>query len=257
MGERGELDLTFIGSGNAFGDSRCYSGFVLNGRTLFDCPPTAVYALKRAHLPMEQIDTVVLSHFHGDHFFGLPFMLLEYTFPGAAGGRTPQRTRDLTIVGPPGVAGTIEQLCALAFPNILHLNQGYRRRYVEIAPGAEAEVNGLRLSAAQMNHAKQSLDTALGYRIESGGRVLSYTGDTGWCDELLQIGAGAEVYVCDANYPGGRGLPEHLSLDEVRDLRGLLDERTTMILTHMGHDIAPADLPRTITATDLARYRFG
>lgn len=256
MGERGELDLTFIGSGNAFGDARCYSGFLLNGRTLFDCPPTAVYGLKRAHAAMERIDTVVLSHFHGDHFFGLPFLLLEYTFPGAAGGRTPQRTRDLTIAGPPGVADTVERLCQLAFPNILDLNQAYRRRYVEIEPGTEVEVNGLRLSSAQMNHAATSLDSALGYRIETSGRVLSYTGDSGWCDALLAIGKGAEVYVCDANYPSGRGLPEHLSLDEVRDLRSLLEERTTMILTHMGHDVVPEDMRRTFTATDLARYRF-
>src|SRR4051794_37733961 len=161
MGERGSLDLTFLGAGNAFGDGRCYSGFVVNGRAMFDCPPTAVYSLKRARMPMEQIDVIVLSHFHADHFFGLPFMLLEYTFPGAAGGRTPNRTRDLTIVGPPGIAETVERLNELAFPRLLNMNKSYKRHYVEVEPGQEVEAAGLRLCAAKMNHARGSLDLCL------------------------------------------------------------------------------------------------
>lgn len=256
MAGSGCLDFTFIGSGNAFADARCWSGFLLNGRVLFDAPPSALYGLKRAHVPMEQIDTILLSHFHGDHFFGLPFLLLEYRFPGAAGGRTPPRTRDLTIVGPPGVEEMVEHLAQLAFPNLLNAGESYRRRYVEIEPGTEAEANGLRIGAARMNHGSGSLPVALGYRVEVGGHTVAYTGDSAWCDALLEIGRGAEVYVADANYPSGRGLPEHLSLDEIRDLRAQLDERTAMILTHLGHRETPRDLPRTFVASDLARFIF-
>jgi ribonuclease BN (tRNA processing enzyme) len=256
MSECGGLDLTFIGSGNAFADARCWSGFVANGRVLFDAPPSAVYGLKRAGVAMDRLDVVLLSHFHGDHYFGLPFLFLEYAFPGAAGGRTPRRVQDLTIVGPPGVADIVEQLADLAFPNLLHARDNYRRRYVEMEPGGEAEVRGLRLSAARMNHAHGSLPVALGYRVEMDGRTLAYTGDSAWCDSLLEIGRGADVYVCDCNYASGRNLPEHLSLDEVRDLRAQLDERTEMVLTHLGHRETPRDMPRTHVADDLARFYF-
>ena len=78
MGTRAPLDLSFIGSGNAFADSRCWSGFLANGRALFDAPPSALYGLKRARAAVDRIDVVLLSHFHGDHYFGLPFLLLEY-----------------------------------------------------------------------------------------------------------------------------------------------------------------------------------
>jgi ribonuclease BN (tRNA processing enzyme) len=256
MGARRDLDLTFLGAGNAFGNDRCYSGFVANGRVLLDAPPTAVLSLKRARLPMEQIDTIILSHFHADHFFGIPFILLEYTFPGAAGGRTPNRTRDLTIVGPPGVGDTVERVNELAFPKLLNRNPSYKRHYVEMEPGREAEVQGLRLSAARMNHASDSLDLCLGYRLEIDGHMLAYTGDSAWCDSLIEIGRGAEVYVTDCNYPSGRNVPEHLSLDEVRDLRAMLDPRTRMVLTHLGHDEAPRDMPNTRVASDLARFVF-
>lgn len=256
MGAHEPLDLTFIGSGNAFGDARCYSGFLANQHVLFDAPPTVVYGLKKARMAMEAIDTIFLSHFHGDHFFGLPFLLLEYTFPGAAGVRTPNRRQDLTIVGPPGVADTVERLNELAFPNLLNRNATYRRHFVEMEPGQEREVNGLRIGAARMNHAGDSLPLALGYRVEMGGRILTYTGDTAWCDSLLELGRGAHVYVCDANYPSGRNLPEHLTLDEVRELRGMLDSNTRMVLTHVGHDQRPDDLPRTEVATDGARFVY-
>ena len=62
--------------------------------------------------------------------------------------------------------------------------------------------------------------------------------------------------LCDANYPAGRGPPEHLSLAEVGELRAGLDGRTTMLLTHLGHRASPRDLPRTFIASDLARFTF-
>src|SRR5690349_10150339 len=108
------LDLLFVGSGNALAPASCWSGFLLNGRYLFDAPPSALYGLKRGGASLDTLDVVLLSHFHGDHFFGLPFLLLEYAYPGAAGTRiTRRRTRDLTIVGPPGVEEKVETLCNL------------------------------------------------------------------------------------------------------------------------------------------------
>lgn len=265
MGERGALDLTFIGAGNAFTNGQCHSGFVANNRVLFDAPPTTVYALARARIDIEQLDVILLSHFHGDHYFGMPFLFLAYQFAGAAGNPARQRTRDLTIVGPPGVEETVEKLAQLAFPYLLTVegypnkhpvDAGYRRRYVEMAPGDQVETNGLRIGAARMNHAEGSLPVALGYRVEIDGHTLAYTGDSAWCDELFTIGRGADVYVADANYPTGRNQIEHMSMDDIRELRAGLDARTTMVLTHMGHGDPPRDLARTFAATDLGRFTF-
>ncbi|MFN8556911.1 MAG: MBL fold metallo-hydrolase [Dehalococcoidia bacterium] len=69
QGQRRALDLTFLGSGNAFAGAGCWSGFLANERVLFDAPPTTLYGLKRAGVDLNQIDVVLLSHFHGDHFF--------------------------------------------------------------------------------------------------------------------------------------------------------------------------------------------
>jgi ribonuclease BN (tRNA processing enzyme) len=254
MPERGPLDLLFIGSGNAFADARCWSGFLLNGRYLFDAPPSALYGLKRGGADLDALDVVLISHFHGDHFFGLPFLLLEYVYAGGAGTRATARSRDLVIVGPPGVEEKAEALLALAYPGVAGKELGFRRRYVELEPGRGVEVAGLRIEAEPMNHALDSLPLCLGYRVETGGRRLAYTGDTAWTDRLVDLGQGVEVFVSDCNYAEDFNQPEHLSLDEIGVLRRRLDERTTVILTHLGHDRRPIGLPRTYRAEDLMRF---
>lgn len=251
------LDLLFVGSSNAFAETGCWSGFLLNGRFLFDAPPSALYGLKHNGADLDALDVVLISHFHGDHFFGLPFLFLEYAYAAGGPGRTSPRTRDLTIVGPPGIEDKAESLLALGYPNMVGRRYGFKRRYVEMEPGCAKEVAGLRLEAERMNHATDSLPLCLGYRAEYGGRRLAYTGDTAWTDALLALGHGADVFVSDCTYPDGFDRPEHLSLDEIGILRGKLDEQTTIILTHLGHERRPLGLPLTYRAADFARFTVG
>src|SRR6266508_5389269 len=134
------LDLLFVGSSNAFADTGCWSGFLLNGRYLFDAPPSALYGLKHNGADLDALDAVLISHFHGDHFFGLPFLILEYAYATGGPGRTSPRTRDLTIVGPPGIEEKSESLLALGYPNMTQKELGFKRRYVEMEPGCAKEV---------------------------------------------------------------------------------------------------------------------
>lgn len=251
---RDGLNLLFVGSSNAFAETGCWSGFLLNDRYLFDAPPSALYGLKHAGASLDALDVILISHFHGDHFFGLPFLLLEYAYASGKLGGTSPRSRDLTIVGPPGIEEKVETLTALAYPNLAGRDLGFKRRYVEMEPGCAKEVAGLRIEAEQMNHATDSLPLCLGYRVETGGRRLAYTGDTAWTDALLELGHGVDLFVSDCTYPSGFDLPEHLSLDEVRVLRGKLNESTMIVLTHLGHGEQPIGLPRTYRASDLMRF---
>ncbi len=248
MAERGALDLAFMGSGNAFAPERCWSGFVLNQRYLFDAPPTALYSLKRLRIPLTGIDTVFLSHFHADHFFGLPFLLLEYAYLS-------RRSTDLTIVGPPGVEARLTQLTELGYPSLIGEDHGYRLRYVEVTDGAYGEVNGVRYEAIEVEHGGEELE-CFGYRVTAEGRTLAYTGDTTLCDQLVRLGKNADVLVSDCTYASGRNNPEHMSFDEIKELQERLGGSTELLLTHLGGDIDTKDAPRITVAADQARYRF-
>ncbi len=235
-----KLDLLFLGSGNAFGaGGRAFSSFLLNGRYLFDCGPTLLQQLQRAGVSSGDIEAVFVSHFHADHFFGLPFLLLDAKFSG--------RTRDLTIVGPPGIEARTRNLLQLGYPN-LAANTNYALRYVEVADGHETEFEGLSLKAAQVSHVDEL--ECFGFRAEIDGRSLVYTGDTTLCEGLLKLVAGADVIVTECSCAD---VPVHLSPDGVaavvRHAPG-----AKIIVTHLDGHEHPTNFDGLIVAEDLARY---
>jgi len=163
MARHSPLDVAFLGSGNALARSRCWSGFLLNRRYLFDTPPTALLSLNRLEADLAAIDTIFISHFHGDHFFGLPFLFLDYAH------RTRRRS-DLTLVGPPGLEERVERLMEIGYPRTFSHEAGYRRLYAEVSDGAEGELNGLSFRAVGVEHGEGAMPClGFGSRWETGG----------------------------------------------------------------------------------------
>ena len=241
------MELTFLGSGNAFGQGgRYWSSFLADRRYLFDAPPTLLPHLKRLKVPLTDLEVVFLSHFHGDHFMGLPFLLLEYVY------LTPRKD-DLFIVGPPGVEEKIEDFCTRCYPEITR-EAGYRRRYVEARPGQDQFVNEIGFRAVPMNHVRGKLD-CFGYRVNLGGKTLAYTGDTMFCEEVFELAEGADILVVDCTYSEGSG-PEHMGLDDLKVIRRRVPPETTIILTHLNGEPDTRGLANVIAAQDFATYHF-
>jgi ribonuclease BN (tRNA processing enzyme) len=236
------LDLLFLGSGNAFAaEGRAFSSFLLNGRYLFDCGPTILQQLRKANLPSNEIDAVFISHFHADHFFGLPFLFLDARFAG--------RSRDLVIVGPPGIEERTERLLDIGYPVVLE-NPAYTRRYQEVTDGGCGEVNGLRYAAAQVKHVP-GLE-CFAYRAELDGRSVVYSGDTTLCDPLLALVSGADVVVVECSC---KEEEVHLSPEGVEEVARYATG-ASIIVTHLdGHD-HPHNFEGLVVAEDLGRYRF-
>jgi ribonuclease BN (tRNA processing enzyme) len=241
------LELSFLGSANAFTPGgRYWSSFVANGRYVFEAPPTLLPHLKRLGLPIADIRAVFITHFHGDHFLGLPFLLLEYLY------LTPRRD-DLFIVGPPGIEAKSEDLADMAFPDLSQADAGYRRVYVEAQPASEQSLADVRFQAVPMRHAGEKLN-CFGYRLRLGDKTVAHTGDTELCEEIFLLAEGADVLVLDCSYSDGEG-PEHLSLPEALEVRKRVSPRTAIILTHLDNepDVASEGL---LVAHDFATFRF-
>lgn len=241
------MELTFLGSSNAFAaEGRYWSSFLANGKYLFDAPPTLLPHLKQLRTPVTDIQVIFLTHFHADHFAGLPFLFLEYVY-------LTKRTDDLVIVGPPGVEARMESFADSCYENITR-DAGYKRRYVEAVPGREMTAGPLTFSVRPMNHKSHGVG-ALGYRVNIGGKTVAYTGDTMFCDAIVELGDGADVLVMDCTYTTGSG-PEHMSLDEARVVRRRLSPRTAIVLTHLNGAPVTDGMENVLVAKDLKTFRF-
>lgn len=242
--KRGAIDLLFLGSGNAFGaNGSAFNSFILNNKYLFDVGPTALQQLHKSRVNPLEIDVVLISHFHADHFFGLPFLFLEFW--------RHQRTNDLIIAGPPGIGERAEAIWELGFPGMPLRSPGYRRRYIEVCDGMEAEAAGLEFTAAEVDHVP-SLQ-CFGYRAHVGGRTLMYSGDSKMCDGLLRLAPGAEALVLDCSHGGD---PVHLSPDDVSLIRSKAAESATTIVSHLDGKPIPSHISDVLVASDLARFRI-
>ncbi len=238
------LDLLFLGSGNAFASGRYWSSFLLNGRYLFDASPVALPHLKRTGSKLEEIDAIFISHFHADHFFGLPFLLLEYSVHTT-------RTKELTIIGPPTIQERLHTITEAGFPNVFQQERSYQETYVELKDAYEGEVNGLKYLARAVTHVPDF--GCFGFRVEAEGRIVAYSGDSVMCDALFDLADGADVFVVECSCWDAACGP-HLGPDDVRELRRKLGPKPTFILTHLDVGYQDLGIENTLVADDFARF---
>ena len=181
--------------------------------------------MQRAGIDPLTIDAVALSHLHGDHFGGLPFLILDAQFR--------RRTAPLTVAGPPGVRARVESAMEVFFPGSTGVTRRFAVEFVELHEGVSAPVGGLTVTPFAVIHASGAPAHAL--RVEDGERRVTYSGDTEWTDRLLDAARGADLFVCEA-YTYDRAVKFHLSHETLRAHRDALACRRILI-THMGPEM--------------------
>ena len=107
------------------------------------------------------------------------------------------RSTDLTIVGPPGIEERLRTITDAGFPNVMDRETDYRLTFIEAKDRLEGEAGGIKFISRSVSHV-EGLE-AFGYRVETGGRTLAYSGDTRICDALVDLAEGADVFVVECS----------------------------------------------------------
>ncbi|MGC9369733.1 MAG: MBL fold metallo-hydrolase [Paracoccaceae bacterium] len=225
------MELTFLGCGDAFGSggrfNTCFHLAAPDTCFLIDCGASSLIAMKRFGVDRNSIDTIFVTHFHADHFGGIPFFILDAQL--LAGRETP-----LTIVGPEGLERWYERVLETAFPGSAAARRKFEVTLVEITPDRRVTINGVDVLAARVRHGPVE-GPFLAYRFSVGGKSIAYTGDTEWVDSLVGLCKGADLLISEA-YFHEKKVPLHLDLKTLEEkLPRLAPGR--LILTHMNEDM--------------------
>ena len=224
------MQLRFIGCGDAFGSggmtNTCFHVTGHRVNFLIDCGASSLPALKRLGIARDDIDLILITHFHGDHFGGLPFLLLDAQFS--------RRTRPLVIAGPQGIETRLSQVMEALFENSSKTRQRFDLSVVALTPEQARSFGAVKVTPFPVVHG-ESGGPFLGYRVEAEDRVIAYTADTEWTDTLIALGRDADLLIAEAYYYD-KVVKNHLSL---KTLEAHLSEikPKRLVLTHMSDDM--------------------
>ena len=226
------MKLHILGCGDAFGNGgRNQSGYLVEAADrlfLMDCGPTTLLAMKRAGFDPRRLDVVFLSHLHGDHFGGLPFLILEYLY------ESPRR-RKLTLAGPPHLEERTWELFRTMYPESDTSEISRYLEFVELEPERSQELAGaVQVRSIRTPHTVK--DLSLAFRVELGGKVIVFSGDTGWTDELISLSAGSDLFLCECTYFDQPRLDFHISYVHFMTQRHRFSTRR-LVLTHIGREV--------------------
>jgi ribonuclease BN (tRNA processing enzyme) len=224
------MQLQFVGCGDALGSggrfNTCFH--VTGGRVnfLIDCGASSLPALQRLGIARDAIDLILITHFHGDHFAGLPFLLLDAQFT--------RRARPLVIAGPEGIEARLAQVMEALFENSSTTKQRFDLSVVALKPGETRAFGAVNVTPFPVVHGLSG-GPFLAYRIEAEGRVIAYSADTEWTETLIPAARDADLFIAEAYYYD-KVVKNHLSLKTLEaHLAEIKPKR--LILTHMSDDM--------------------
>jgi ribonuclease BN (tRNA processing enzyme) len=196
------------------------------GACLLDCGATALVAMRRFAIEPAAIDVIFLSHLHGDHFAGVPFLLLEEHFIG-------RRERPLLIAGPPGTEQRMMAALDVFFPGSAKLEWRFPLRFAELTEGRVARFGAFAITPHVVTHPSGSAPFA--FRLKAGNRMIGYSGDTEWTDVLLKVARNTDLFITEC-YAFGSSPPYHITYNGLRQhLHELRTKR--LLLTHLSQEM--------------------
>ena len=226
-----EVSVRFLGSGDAFGSGgrfqTCIYARFDTAHFLIDCGASSLVAMKRFGVEPSLVETILLTHLHGDHFGGLPFFILDAQYVS-------RREKPLVVAGPPGLEDRVNEALEVLYPGSSQTRREFTLEFFELTAEIPTTLGGpLLVTPYEVVHPSGAPSYAL--RVECKGKVVAYSGDTEWTDALIPAAHGADLFVCECNFLE-KGAGYHL------DYRTLMDHRMELgcrrlVLTHMGDEM--------------------
>lgn len=229
-----------MGCGDAFGSGgrfqTCIALRTPDDFFLVDCGASSLVAMRQQGLDPHDVSKILITHLHGDHFGGLPFLLLDAQLVS-------KRDAPLLIAGPPGLEERLMTAMEALFPGSSTVEPRFEVRFVELEKRTPTLVDGVKVTAYPAAHSSGAPSYCL--RVEVAGKVFVYSGDSQWTDVLIEASANADLFVCES-YVFEGDVPLHNSYRTILERQPDFSCKR-IILTHMSEKMlaraAEVELP--------------
>jgi ribonuclease BN (tRNA processing enzyme) len=224
------VSVTFVGCGDSFGSGgRFNTCFLIDApgiRFCIDLGASSLIALERLGIPHNSIDTVLLSHLHGDHCGGIPFLLMDAML-GA------KRDRPLTIAGPRETTECLKSVAAALMPGMHAMTPKFPVTYIDMEVLRDHQIGPLKVKTFPALHVKETNPTSL--RVEVAGKVVGYTGDSEWTEHMPVVADAADLFIAEC-YFYSKPVTFHLNYPDIQKHRAEITAKR-LVLTHFGREM--------------------
>lgn len=212
------MKLKILGSGNIFSEDN-YASYLIDNKILIDIPSGTCKTLKRLGINSRNIVDVLITHFHGDHYFDMPFMLLNKIYID---------NNKLNIYCDDSGKDKIYDLTKLAFPN--KLDKIYK--YFNYDNSKNFCINDYEIERVLVEH-EEGIESN-GYIFKQNDIRVGFSGDAGMCEGIHIMAKKCNHLICDCTALNGKKF--HIGVDNIIELSQTYKE-CIFYTTHMGDGV--------------------
>lgn len=220
------MKLKFIGTGALAAKQRSACTLVDN-KILIDCGNGIIKTLLEQNVDANKIDTLLITHLHGDHFFDIPFLLKLRDFCNA--------NNQLNIYCPIGTQNVIVNLMNIAYPDSEDwtiFTDKVRVKFIEFEELNNIEVTeGYFVDSYPVKH--EELISSYGYVIRNDNKSIGFSGDSSYCDNIDKIIQESDISILDMTFI--ENTSEHMGIKDIEKLS--VKHNKKIVTTHMSEEV--------------------
>ena len=213
------MKVKVIGSGSIWNENNSAS-YMIDDNILVDIPNGMCKYLYKQNLTPKQIDTILITHFHGDHYFDMPFYMIQ---------KSKSDNKNINMYCSKDGRKRIKKLLKLAFPNsVKSIYQSVNMKYNH---EDKFVINGYNVEKVILEHGR--MKPATGYIIKDNKITIGFTGDTKLCENVECMSKQCNYLFCDCMFITGTN--KHMGIDNLKYLSENYP-KCKFVVSHMEND---------------------